>query len=205
MFDRTSLHHLLPEITPEQETQLAALSAVYEEWNARINVISRKDIGNLFERHILHSLCIARFAAFQPDQQVLDVGTGGGFPGIPLAIVFPQTRFLLVDSVGKKLKVAKAAAGVAGLENVRIQHERVEKLQERFDHVVSRAVTSIPEVMNWIRGKAAGKHSALWYLRGLPVQEEMKTLPPATRIHRLTDIMPGEFFSTKALLEIPLR
>ena len=142
-----------PGLTEQQKQQFEQLPALYEYWNSQINVISRKDIDQLFERHVLHSLGIARVISFLPGEKVLDVGTGGGFPGIPLAILFPDTDFYLVDSIGKKIKVVQEVAKALGLKNLRAAHLRAEQVNEKFDFVVSRAVTRLKEFYPWVKGK----------------------------------------------------
>lgn len=198
MFNPALFLKYFPGLTPVQLNKLESLEPHYWEWNAKINVISRKDIDNLYERHVLHSLAIAKFAHFNKGMRVLDVGTGGGFPGIPLAIYFPDTQFLLVDSVGKKLKVIEAL----GLKNVETRHARAEEIREKFDHIVSRAVTDIPEFIGWTGSKLKGKDSKIWYLRGMPDENEIKTLPAKTQVHFLRDVFEEEFFEAKCLLEI---
>jgi 16S rRNA (guanine527-N7)-methyltransferase len=140
-----------PDLSSEQKLHFAALQDLYREWNAQINVISRKDIDHLYERHVLHSLAIGRFVNFAPNTQILDVGTGGGFPGIPLAILFPEVRFTLVDSIGKKIKVVQNVSQSLGLTNVISKHERAENVKQTFDFVVSRAVTNLPVFYSWIK------------------------------------------------------
>ena len=146
-----------PNITPTQQEQFAKLQSLYEEWNAQINVISRKDIDLLYERHVLHSLGIAKVIQFNPQTNVLDVGCGGGFPGIPLAILFPETNFYLVDSIGKKIKVVNEVAQALGLKNVRAEHTRAEDVQDRYEYIVSRAVTEFPAFYRWVQNKISRK------------------------------------------------
>ena len=142
-----------PDLSEKQLNQFSKLEEVYKEWNAQINVVSRKDIDELYLRHVLHSLGIVKIQKFKTGTNVMDVGTGGGFPGIPLAIMFPETKFLLVDSIGKKLKVVQAVADELGLKNVAILHDRVENVKEKFDFIVSRAVTNMPDFVGWVRKK----------------------------------------------------
>lgn len=142
-----------PSLSEKQKAQYAALDALYREWNEKINVISRKDIDNLYTHHVLHSLAIAKAVQFMPGESVLDLGTGGGFPGIPLAIMFPETRFTLCDSIGKKVRVAQAVADSIGLENVTCVNCRAESLDQKFDYVVSRAVTDLKEFVPWVKGR----------------------------------------------------
>src|SRR5476651_49889 len=142
-----------PQLTPHQQSQYEQLFDLYTHWNEQINVVSRKDIDLLFERHVLHSLGIAKVISFLPGEQVLDVGTGGGFPGIPLAIMFPETQFHLVDSIGKKIKVVQEVASALGLQNVKASHARAEQINEKFDFVVSRAVTQLKDFYPWVKDK----------------------------------------------------
>ena len=180
---------LFPELTPEQQDRFAALDALYREWNAKINVISRKDIDGLYLHHVLHSLAVAAYLRTEhPDEyaalagsSVLDLGTGGGFPGIPLAILWPDVRFTLCDSVGKKTIVASEVAKAIGLENVRVVHARAETLPETYDYVVSRAVASLTDFYPWVRGKFS---NAILYLRGGDVAEETALLMGRFRLRR---------------------
>jgi 16S rRNA (guanine527-N7)-methyltransferase len=198
-----------PVLTPTQTEQFAALDALYRDWNARINVISRKDEENLYERHVLHSLGIARVMAFTPGSRVLDVGTGGGFPGIPLAILFPDTRFLLVDSIGKKITVVNGVAEALGLQNVEARHERAEKVKERFDLVVSRAVTAIGPFMQWMHGKFLKEQrnplpNGVLYLKGGDLTEELQVLRKPYQLFDLKDYFDEPFFDTKKVLFVPM-
>ena len=193
------------DLPSPQLQQLEALYPLYREWNSKINVISRKDIGNLYERHILHSLAIAKFIQFVPGTKVLDIGTGGGFPGIPLAILFPETGFLLADSVAKKLKVVEAIIAATGLKNVRTMHTRAENIREKFDFAVSRAVTQLPEIISWTKGKISQENknsipNGLIYLRGEDNSGELQGFKEELIIKKLSDYFPGEFFSTKILV-----
>ena len=167
-----------PQITPQQQAQFEQLPELYTFWNNQINVISRKDIDQLLERHVLHSLGIAKVLSFLPGENVLDVGTGGGFPGIPLAILFPETNFYLVDSIGKKIKVVQEVAKALGLKNLRAAHLRAEQVDEKFDYVVSRAVTRLGEFYPWVRGKFTKATtntlpSGILYLKGGDLHEEI--------------------------------
>lgn len=197
-------------LSDHQAQQFAALDALYREWNSKINVISRKDIDNLYEHHILHSLAIARFLHFTPDTTVLDVGTGGGFPGIPLAILFPECHFLLVDSVGKKIKVASAVAEAIGLDNVECVQERVEDEKRQFDFVVSRAVMPLTELVKLTRKNIAhqGQHNALpnglIVLKGGKINSE---LAPFKKIVEITPVMQyfnQPWFDEKYVIYLPL-
>ncbi|MBF1097765.1 MAG: 16S rRNA (guanine(527)-N(7))-methyltransferase RsmG, partial [Riemerella sp.] len=170
-----------PEITDEQKQQFEKLEQLYTEWNEKINVISRKDMDGLYEKHILHSLGIAKVMPFADGTKVLDVGTGGGFPGIPLAILFPEVSFTLIDSIGKKIKVVEAVSEGLGLKNVTAVHGRAEKLKEKFHFVVSRAVTQMPEFLRWLKGKFEKeqfneKHNGVLYLKGGDLAEELAGL-----------------------------
>ena len=170
-----------PEITDEQKQQFEKLEQLYTEWNEKINVISRKDMDGLYEKHILHSLGIAKVMPFADGTKVLDIGTGGGFPGIPLAILFPEVSFTLIDSIGKKIKVVEAVSEGLGLKNVTTVHGRAEKLKEKFHFVVSRAVTQMPEFLRWLKGKFEKeqfneKHNGVLYLKGGDLAEELAGL-----------------------------
>ena len=170
-----------PNITSEQKKQFAELEVLYKDWNEKINVISRKDTDSLYEKHILHSLGIAKVMQFADGTKVLDIGTGGGFPGIPLAILFPNVQFTLVDSIGKKITVVKGVAESLGLKNVTAHHMRAEQLKEKFHFVVSRAVTQMPVFLTWLRGKFEKeqfnpKHNGVLYLKGGDLAEELAGL-----------------------------
>ena len=154
------IEHYFPDLSPLQLQQFASLEGLYQTWNAQINVISRKDTEHFYERHVLHSLAIAKIIQFLPGAYVLDIGTGGGFPGIPLAILFPEVQFHLVDSIGKKIKVVQEVAGHLGLTNVKASHARAENVKDRYDFIVSRAVTQMPIFLTWIKGKSAKKKPA---------------------------------------------
>lgn len=192
-----------PDITETQQKQFAALETLYKEWNEKINVISRKDTESLYEKHILHSLGIAKVMAFADGTKVLDIGTGGGFPGIPLAILFPNTSFTLVDSIGKKITVVKGVAESLGLQNVTAHHMRAEQLKEKFHFVVSRAVTQMPVFLTWLRGKFEKeqfnpKHNGVLYLKGGDLAEELASLK--CEIFNLRNYFDGEFFDTKKVV-----
>ena len=182
---------------------------LYKEWNARINVISRKDIDSLYERHVLHSLAIAKFIRFTAGTQVLDVGTGGGFPGIPLAIFFPNTRFHLVDSIGKKIKVVKEVAESLELNNVSAEQIRAEQLKGKYDFVVSRAVTKLPEFVSWIRKNISLKQqnaipNGVIYLKGGNLEGEIRPFRKTAFVQNLSDYFDEEFFETKKLVHVPV-
>jgi hypothetical protein len=192
-----------PEITDEQKQQFEKLEKLYTEWNEKINVISRKDMDGLYEKHILHSLGIAKVMPFADGTKVLDVGTGGGFPGIPLAILFPEVSFTLIDSIGKKIKVVEAVSERLGLKNVTAVHGRAEKLKEKFHFVVSRAVTQMPEFLRWLKGKFEKeqfneKHNGVLYLKGGDLAEELAGL--RCEIFQLKNYFEEEFFDTKKVV-----
>ena len=192
-----------PNITSEQKKQFAELEVLYKDWNEKINVISRKDTDSLYEKHILHSLGIAKVMQFADGTKVLDIGTGGGFPGIPLAILFPNVQFTLVDSIGKKITVVKGVAESLGLKNVTAHHIRAEQLKEKFHFVVSRAVTQMPVFLTWLRGKFEKeqfnpKHNGVLYLKGGDLAEELAGLK--AEIFNLKNYFDGDFFDTKKVV-----
>jgi len=196
-----------PDLTDNQKRQFEMLEPLYKEWNEQINVVSRKDIDELYTRHILHSLAIAKLIEFKPNTKVLDVGTGGGFPGIPLAILFPKTQFYLVDSIGKKIKVVKEVANAIGLTNLEADHMRAEKVKFKYDFIVSRAVTSLPKFNNWIRGKfnITSRHklkNGLLYLKGGDLTEELKEAGRKHEIFDIPDFFEEDFFETKKIVYI---
>ncbi len=198
-----------PELSQEQILQFKQLEELYREWNAKINVVSRKDIDELYVRHVLHSLGIAKVMRFLPGANVLDVGTGGGFPGIPLAIVHPETNFHLVDSIAKKLKVVQGVADAIGLNNIKISHSRVEDIDERFDFIVSRAVTTMPKFVKWVKSKIAKEHkhdlkNGILYLKGGDLSEELEIYKTAT-IYDLKNYFNEDFFDTKKVVHLPLK
>ena len=198
-----------PNLTELQVQQFEKLSALYEEWNAKINVISRKDIEELYTRHVLHSLGIARVMGFRPGATVLDVGTGGGFPGIPLAILFPETKFYLIDVIAKKIKVVQEVANALALQNVRAEQMRAENVKEEFDFIVSRAVTNMPDFVKWVKLKVKKKQdhelaNGILYLKGGDLSEELRDFPKAT-LYSLSDYFKDEFFETKKVVHLPLK
>ena len=198
-----------PELTEEQIARLKQLQPLYAEWNAQINVISRKDFSEFYERHVLHSLAIAKFIRFKPQTKILDVGTGGGFPGIPLAILFPEVQFHLVDSIGKKIKVVNGVADSLGLKNVVAEQIRAEQLKERYDFIVSRAVTRLPEFVKWIRKNVSRKQknailNGIIYLKGGDLTEEIKPFKRNIFIQNLSEYFDEEFFETKKVVHLPL-
>jgi len=198
-----------PDLTPEQITRFQQLEQLYVEWNSKINVISRKDIDKLYERHVLHSLAIARFVRFRPGTEILDVGTGGGFPGIPLAILFPKVNFHLVDSIRKKIKVVNEVKTALQLNNVTEEQIRAEQLYKKCDFVVSRAVTGLPEFMEWVRKNIARKQknavpNGIIYLKGGDFATELKPYRKRAVVENLSGYFEEEFFETKKLVYIPV-
>lgn len=198
-----------PDLTSIQIEQFQALEALYKDWNAKINVISRKDIDELYLRHVLHSLGIAKVQPFVPGTKVMDVGTGGGFPGIPLAIMFPETEFYLIDVIQKKIKVVQAVAEAIGLQNLKAEQLRAENAQGEYDFIVSRAVTNMPDFVSWVKGKIkkASKHelsNGILYLKGGDLTEELADFPKATQYH-LSDYFQEEFYETKKVVHLPLK
>ena len=196
-----------PDLTDQQKQQFEQLPDLYNFWNNQINVISRKDIDELFERHILHSLGIAKVMPFLPGEKVLDVGTGGGFPGIPLAILFPDTEFYLVDSIGKKIKVVQEVAKAIGLKNLQAEHLRAEQVNEKFDFVVSRAVTRLGEFYPWVRGKFNNDSkntlaNGILYLKGGDLQQEITESGLKVQQYYLKEYFTEEFFETKQVIYV---
>ncbi|EOR94944.1 rRNA small subunit methyltransferase, glucose inhibited division protein GidB [Arcticibacter svalbardensis MN12-7] len=201
--------YYFPDLSTEQKNQFKQLEELYSIWNAQINVISRKDIESLYLKHILHSLGIARIISFLPGEKVLDVGTGGGFPGIPLAILFPETQFHLVDSIGKKIKVVKEVSSAIGLKNLEATHARAEQIDDKFHFIVSRAVTQLKDFYPWIKGKFESQsHNSLsngvLYLKGGDLEQEIADsgLKKVT-IYPLSKYFEEEFFDTKLVVYCP--
>lgn len=197
-----------PHLTDEQKRRFSLLQDLYEDWNLKINVVSRKDIDELYLRHVLHSLGIAKIIDFSKGSSVLDVGTGGGFPGIPLAILFPETQFHLVDSIGKKIKVVDEVVAGLGLLNVQSTNDRVENIKGVYDFIISRAVAAMPTFVHWVDGKIAKKNNhkmqnGILYLKGGDLTEELQDFPKA-KIFMLTDYFSEEFFETKKVVYLPL-
>ena len=198
-----------PEITDVQKEQFERLSNLYQDWNAKINVISRKDIDELYTNHVLHSLAIAKIQKFEPGTYILDVGTGGGFPGIPLAILFPETRFYLIDVILKKINVVKAVIEALELKNVKAEQIRAENVKGDFDFIVSRAVTNMPDFVSWIKDKIKKqqKHelkNGILYLKGGDLTEELKLFPNAIE-YNISEFFDAEFFETKKVVHLPLK
>lgn len=198
-----------PHLTEKQKKQFEQLDGLYREWNAKINVISRKDIDNLYPHHVLHSLGIAKVITFRPGTTVLDIGTGGGFPGIPLAILFPECKFKLVDSIGKKIKVAQAVADAIGLDNVVIEHRNVVEEKQKYDFVVSRAVMNASDLVKLVRKNVHHEQhnslpNGLICLKGGDVAEEMAPFAKCSEVWNLSDFFEEEFFETKKVTYITL-
>jgi 16S rRNA (guanine527-N7)-methyltransferase len=207
--DAQTIFHYFPDLTALQKEQFAKLGPLYREWNEKINVVSRKDIENIYVNHILHSLAIAKVVSFRPRADVLDVGTGGGFPGIPLAILFPDARFHLVDSIGKKITVVKNIAEKLDLKNIKSEQIRVEELRNTYDFIVSRAVTRMKEFYGWVRNKAKtdSQHeldNGILYLKGGDLEDELNELKVLYALYNLSDSFKEEYFETKKIVFIPL-
>ncbi len=196
------------QLTERQAEQFAQLDALYRDWNSKINVISRKDIDNLYDHHVLHSLAIAKLLPFQPGTTILDVGTGGGFPGIPLAILFPECQFLLIDSIGKKIKVASEVAQALGLTNVVCRQERAEEEKQKFDFVVSRAVMPLPDLVKLVRKNVSNKHknavpNGIIVLKGGDLKEELRPFKEA-EITPCSTWFKNSWYDTKYVIYLPL-
>ncbi len=198
-----------PNLTDNQIQQFEMLQNLYEDWNAKINVISRKDIDELYTRHVLHSLGIARVLEFKSGSKIMDVGTGGGFPAIPLAILFPEANFYAIDIIAKKIKVVNEVIKALGLKNIKAEQKRAEIVEHDFDFIVSRAVTNMPDFVSWVKGKmkTKSKHeleNGILYLKGGDLSEELKDFPKATE-YNLSDYFSDEFFETKKVVHLPLK
>ena len=198
-----------PNLTEGQVDKFEKLKALYQDWNLKINVVSRKDIDELYLRHVLHSLGIAKVLHFKSGSKILDVGTGGGFPGIPLAILFPECDFYLVDSIAKKLKVVDEVVEGLGLTNVKTTHSRVEDIKGTYDFIVSRAVAVMPTFVHWVKGKIAKKQNnelknGILYLKGGDLTEELRNYKTVA-IYNLSDYFTEDFFETKKLVHLPLK
>ena len=198
-----------PDLTEDQIYKFKQLEALYQDWNLKINVVSRKDIDELYLRHVLHSLGIAKVISFKDGSKILDVGTGGGFPGIPLAILFPECSFHLVDSIAKKLKVVDEVVEGLGLTNVKTTHSRVESIKGNYDFIVSRAVAAMPTFVHWVKGKIAKTQNhdlknGILYLKGGDLTEELQDYKTIT-IYNLTDFFEEDFYDTKKVVHLPLK
>ncbi|UKJ06388.1 16S rRNA (guanine(527)-N(7))-methyltransferase RsmG [Solitalea lacus] len=197
-----------PNLTDTQKEQFAQLYSLYAEWNDKINVVSRKDIEELYERHVLHSLAIGKVITFAPGSKILDIGTGGGFPGIPLAILFPDVSFHLVDSIGKKIKVVTEVAKALGLKNVKAEQARAETINGQYDFIVSRAVTRLANFYPWVKGKFLKESknklaNGILYLKGGDLEEEIAEIKRQVVLYSISDFFKEEFFETKYVLHIP--
>jgi 16S rRNA (guanine527-N7)-methyltransferase len=198
-----------PNLTSTQIEQFKQLQALYEHWNAQINVISRKDIESLYEKHVLHSLGIAKVMEFKPNTKIMDVGCGGGFPGIPLAILFPECKFHLVDSIGKKIKVVNEIATALGLKNLTAEHKRAEEVKDKFEFIISRAVTEFPAFYKWVQNKISKSQfnnlpNGILYLKGGDLTEELKDFKKRVVLYELKDYFKEEFFETKKVVYLPM-
>lgn len=198
-----------PQLSEDQIEKFSKLETLYKDWNLKINVVSRKDIDELYLRHVLHALAIAKLIQFKEGSKLLDVGTGGGFPGIPLAILFPECSFHLVDSIAKKIKVVDEVVAGLGLTNVKTTHSRVESINGTYDFIISRAVAAMPTFVHWVKGKIAKQQNhdlknGILYLKGGDLTEELKTYKTAT-IYNLSDYYTEDFFETKKLVHLPLK
>lgn len=203
------LFDYFPNLSENQQNQFYLLEEVYKDWNQKINVVSRRDIDELYLRHVLHSLGIAKVQQFNPESEILDVGTGGGFPGIPLAILYPEVQFTLVDSIGKKIKVVDEVVEGLGLTNVRTINARVEDISGQFDFIVSRAVAAMPTFVHWVKGKIKKqsqhqRRNGILYLKGGDLTEELQTYTNA-EVYELTEFFKEPFFETKKVVYLPLK
>ena len=206
-FDRITYY--FPDLNAIQKEQLERLKPLYEEWNAQINVISRKDMDNFYERHVLHSLAIAKVIEFKIGTKILDVGTGGGFPGIPLAIFFPKCKFHLVDSIGKKIKVVQGVADSLGLKNVTASHENAKNITDKYDFVISRAVTRLHPFIGWIKMNIAKKSfnqlpNGILYLKGGDLTEELSEINKKYHTYSIPSYFEEDFFETKKIVRVEL-
>ena len=204
------IYKYFPQLTERQKEQFAALLPLYQDWNSKINVISRKDMDNFYEHHVLHSLAIAKVQPFKTMAEILDVGTGGGFPGIPLAIMFPDAKFYLVDSIGKKIKVVQDVAQQLQLQNVRAEQIRAEQVQGDFDFIVSRAVTDLSQFSQWVRGKVSDiqyhhLRNGILYLKGGDLDAELAPFKKKVRTWDISDFFAEEYFQTKKVIHLPIR
>lgn len=209
IYEMDKILQYFPDLSEKQIEQFKMLQSLYNEWNAKINVISRKDIDELYTRHVLHSLGIAKVISFKDGAKVMDVGTGGGFPGIPLAILFPNVDFYLIDVIAKKIKVVTEVANALGLKNVKAEQKRAELVKEEFDFIVSRAVTNMPDFVKWIKGRVAKDSvhemkNGILYLKGGDLAEELAVYQNV-QLFDLADIFEGEFFETKKVVYLPMK
>lgn len=205
----TIIEKYFPQLTEQQKQQFTQLGELYIHWNAQINLISRTDMDNLYEKHILHSLAIAKVVNFKDFSEILDVGTGGGFPGIPLAIMFPFCQFHLVDSIGKKIKVVNEIVTALGLANVKAEQMRAEQVEGEYDFIVSRAVTRLLPFYGWVKGKVNinnynSVRNGILYLKGGDLKEEIKELGKKSRVYELSDYFTEAFFETKKIVHVPM-
>ena len=204
-----TIFEYFPNLSENQKKQFIQLEDLYKDWNLKINVVSRKDIDELYVRHVLHSLGIAKIISFKDGAKVLDVGTGGGFPGVPLAILYPNVNFTLVDSIGKKIKVVDEVVAGLGLSNVKTLNKRVEEINGQFDFIVSRAVAAMPTFVHWVKGKIKKesiheRRNGILYLKGGDLKEELKDYKTA-EVFDLTDYFKHDFFDTKKLVYLPMK
>jgi 16S rRNA (guanine527-N7)-methyltransferase len=209
MNNSTLIEKYFPQLTEKQKQQFQQLGELYNHWNAQINLISRTDMDNLYEKHILHSLAIAKVVNFKDFTEILDVGTGGGFPGIPLAIMFPNVQFHLIDSIGKKIKVVNEVATALGLTNVRAEQMRAEQVQGEYDFIVSRAVTRLLPFYGWVKGKVNinnynSVRNGILYLKGGDLKEEIKELGKKAKVIEISNYFEEEFFETKKIVHVPM-
>ena len=198
-----------PNLSERQKEQFAALLPLYQDWNSKINLVSRQDMDSFMEHHVLHSLAIAKFIQFKTMAEIMDVGTGGGFPGIPLAIMFPDANFYLVDSIGKKIKVVNAVAEQLQLTNVRAEQIRAEQVEGDFDFIVSRAVTDLPQFMQWVSGKVSHLqyhklHNGIIYLKGGDLDEELAPFRKKVKLFDISDYFEESYFETKKIIYLPV-
>ena len=205
----TTIYKYFPHLTEQQKKQFAALYELYNHWNAQINVISRKDMDAFYERHVLHSLGIAKVIHFKPATSILDVGCGGGFPGVPLAIMFPECKFYLVDSIGKKIKVVNEVVAALGLTNVVAEHKRAEEVNQKFEFVVTRAVTVAPTIYRWVQNKINKNQfnelpNGILFLKGGELEDELKEFRKRVVIYDLKDCFYEDFFETKKVVYLPV-
>lgn len=203
------IKHYFPDLTDTQISHFEQIAEVYKDWNQKINVVSRKDIDDIYLRHVLHSLGIAKIQSFKSGAKILDVGTGGGFPGIPLAILFPETQFTLVDSIGKKIKVVEEVKDALGLQNVTAVNDRVEQISGEFDFIVSRAVAVMPSFVHWVKGKIAktsahDRKNGILYLKGGDLSEELSPYR-TVEVFDLARVFEEDFFETKKVVYLPMK